>query len=87
MGQVRIRVQPRARRDEIVGERGDVLVVRVTAPPVDGRANEAVCKLVARALDVPPRDVDVIRGHTAREKVVEVARVETAELRRRLKGG
>jgi uncharacterized protein YggU (UPF0235/DUF167 family) len=54
MGELRVRLQPRARREEIVGSRDGMLVVRVTEPPVDGRANAALCRLIARTLGVPP---------------------------------
>jgi uncharacterized protein len=47
-----VRLQPRARRDEVVGERGGAIVIRVTAPPVDGRANDALCRLIAKAAGV-----------------------------------
>ena len=60
---ISVRLQPRASRDEITGLRDDgVLVVRVTAPPVDGRANDALCKLLAKRLDVAPSRVSVVRG-------------------------
>jgi uncharacterized protein (TIGR00251 family) len=76
-----VRLQPRARRDEVVGERGGAVVIRVTAPPVDGKANEALCRLIARAAGVPPSRVSVVRGHTARLKVVRVEGLELAALR------
>jgi len=76
-----VRLQPRARRDEVVGERGGVVVIRVTAPPVDGKANEALCRLIAKAAGVPPSRVSVVRGHTARDKVVRVEGVALAALR------
>jgi uncharacterized protein (TIGR00251 family) len=67
-----IRVQPRARQDEIAGLRDGVLVVRVTAPPLDGRANRAVCRLVAKRAGVAPSRVTVIRGERSRDKVLRV---------------
>jgi hypothetical protein len=70
---VRVRVQPRASRNEIVGWREDVLSVRVTAPPVNGRANAAVAALLAAALGVRPSAVTIVRGAKGREKVVSVA--------------
>jgi uncharacterized protein (TIGR00251 family) len=76
-----VRLQPRARRDEVVGERAGVVVIRVTAPPVDGKANAALCRLVAKAAGVAPSRVRVIRGQTAREKVVEVDGVDLHALR------
>jgi uncharacterized protein len=78
---VRVRLQPRARRTEVVGERDGAVVVRVTAPPVDGRANEALCALVADRAGVPRRDVSVVRGATARDKVVRVEGVDEVALR------
>jgi uncharacterized protein (TIGR00251 family) len=84
MGEVAIRLQPRARRDEIVGMRADAFLLRVTAPPVDGRANEALCRLVATAAGVAPSRVAVVRGLTSRDKVVRVEGVDDADLRRAL---
>jgi uncharacterized protein (TIGR00251 family) len=79
-----VRLQPRAKRDEIVGEREGILVVRVTAPPVEGKANEALCALIARRARVGRKRVEVIRGSSSRDKVVRVEGVTTAELRRAL---
>ena len=56
-------------------------MIRVSAPPVDGRANDALCRLVAKAAGVAPSRVRVVRGHTARDKVLEVDGVERCELR------
>ena len=81
---VRVRLQPRAKRDEIIGERDGTLIVRVSAPPVEGRANAALCRLLARALDVAPSRVSVVRGASAREKVVRVDGLEAADALRRL---
>jgi uncharacterized protein YggU (UPF0235/DUF167 family) len=64
-----------------VGERSGAVVIRVSAPPVDGKANEALCRLVAKAAGVPPSRVRVVRGHTARDKVLAVEGVEPTALR------
>ena len=56
----------------MVGERAGAIVIRVTAPPVDGKANAALCAFVARAAGVPPSRVRVVRGATSRDKVVRV---------------
>ena len=74
-----VRVQPRARADEIVGERGDALLVRVTAPPEGGRANDAVRRVIARRLRVGVTRVEIVRGGGSRDKVVRVAGVPQAE--------
>jgi uncharacterized protein (TIGR00251 family) len=79
-----VRVQPRARREEIVGMRHGVLIVRVSAPPVDGRANRALCALIAKAAGVAPSAVSVIRGAGVREKIVRVDGLEHSELVRAL---
>ena len=81
MADLLVRLQPRARREEVVGERGGAVVIRVTAPPVDGKANAALCALVAKAAGVAPSRVSVVRGHAARDKVLRVEGVEDAPLR------
>lgn len=65
----------------MVGERAGAIVVRVTAPPVDGKANAALCAFVAKLAGVPPARVQVVRGMTSRDKVVRVEGVELADLR------
>jgi uncharacterized protein (TIGR00251 family) len=72
VSEVRVRVQPRARSTEIAGERRGVLLVRVSAPPTDGKANDAVRKLIARSLGVPVGRVSIVRGAATREKSVRV---------------
>jgi uncharacterized protein len=83
MGDLAVRLQPRARRDEIVGERNGVLVVRVTAPPLDGRANAALRRLIAKAVGVAPSRVEIVRGHGSRDKVVRVTDVDAGALHRK----
>jgi hypothetical protein len=78
---LRVRVQPRASRDGIVGERDGALAVRLTAPPVDGAANAALSRLLARALGVPPGAVTVLRGATGRDKLVRVEGIAAANVR------
>jgi uncharacterized protein (TIGR00251 family) len=77
---IAVRLQPRAARDEIVGLRDGVLVVRVTAPPIDGRANRALCKLVAQRAGVAASRVSVVRGERSRDKLVAVEGVEPEAL-------
>jgi uncharacterized protein (TIGR00251 family) len=79
-GTLEVRVQPRAGRDEIVGERAGTLLVRLTAPPVDGRANEALCRLLARRLRVAPTRVTLLRGARSRDKVVRVEGLSSTEI-------
>lgn len=82
--EIRVRLQPRARSTEIVGEREGALVVRVTAPPLDGRANEALRKLIAKRLRIGVGRVSVVRGASSRDKLVAVDGMQPAQLRRAL---
>jgi uncharacterized protein (TIGR00251 family) len=84
--EIAVRLQPRARANEIVGVRDGVIVVRVTAPPVDGRANEALCRLIAKRARVGVGRVSVVRGAGAREKLVRVEGIAAEELRMALLG-
>jgi uncharacterized protein (TIGR00251 family) len=70
---VRVRVQPGAKRDEIVGKRDGVLLIRVTAPPIEGRANKAACKLLAELAGIPKSRVEVVRGASSRDKTIRLA--------------
>jgi uncharacterized protein (TIGR00251 family) len=67
-----VRVIPRAARDGLAGVRDGRLLVRVTAPPVGGRANTAVCVLLAKAAGVPKGAVSVVRGESSRDKRVRI---------------
>lgn len=86
MGRISVRLVPRASRDEVVGERDGAIVIRVTAPPVDGRANAALCALVAGRAGVAKGSVRVVAGEKGRDKLVEVDGREASELRRALLG-
>ncbi len=82
---ITVRVQPRASVSEITGYDGSAtLRVRVTAAPERGRANDAAVKLVANALNVPPPRVTIVRGATARLKLLEISGLNQAEADRRL---
>jgi uncharacterized protein len=84
-GLLRVRVQPRAARTEIVGWRADgTLSVRVSAPPVEGAANTAVGALLAGALGVRTSAVTVVHGERGRDKTVRVAGLTLDEMKRRL---
>jgi len=77
-----IRVTPRSSENAVAGERDGVLLVRVTAPPVEGRANDAVVMLLARALGTPRSTVQVVGGASARIKRISVPRSADAALSR-----
>jgi hypothetical protein len=83
--ELHIRLTPRASRAQIGPVRADgALAVRVTAPPVDGKANVALCKLLASELGLAPSRVSVVRGHTARDKVVRIEGVQRGAVAARL---
>lgn len=79
-----VRVQPRARRNVIVGELGDALRIALTAPPVDGRANEACVEFFADLLDLPKASITIISGRSGRNKVLLVTGLSAEEMRQRL---
>lgn len=79
-----VRVQPRASANAVGGEHNGELRVKVTAPPVDAAANEAVVRLIAETLDCPKSAIGIIRGHTARSKVLLVRGVSAADAANRL---
>jgi uncharacterized protein len=84
---LRVRVQPRAPRSEIVGWRADgALSVRVAAPPVEGQANAALAALLADALDVRRTAVSVEHGARGRDKLVRIAGLTPTQVRQRLGG-
>ncbi len=78
-------LQPRASRNEITGVHREALRVQVTAAPVEGRANKALCSFLAGLLDVAPATVRVLSGHTGRRKTVLVEGLSVDEARRRLR--
>jgi uncharacterized protein len=79
-----VRVKPRGSKDAVEGVADGRLVVRVTAPPVDGKANAAVERTVAKALGVPKGRVEVVAGATARDKLLRIEGLTAAEVLRRL---
>jgi uncharacterized protein (TIGR00251 family) len=84
LAELRVRLQPRAGRNEIVGERDGALVVRVTAPPVEGKANDALRTLVAKRAGVGRTRVTLVRGASSRDKLLHVDGLSEEELRRAL---
>jgi uncharacterized protein (TIGR00251 family) len=77
---VAVRVKPRAPAAKVEGERGGRLLVAVTAPPVDGQANDAVCRLLAKTLGVAGGRVSVVSGERARDKLVRIDGLQLAEV-------
>jgi len=79
-----VKVHPRAKKNAIGGRVGDALKVSLTAPPVDGKANEACIDFFAKLLNVPRSSVTIAAGQTSRNKVIRVAGLTTAQLAERL---
>ena len=79
-----VRVRAGARREEVAGVLDGQLLVRVTAPAHEGRANRALCRLLAERLDVAPSRVTIVRGRRSREKLVEVEGIDQATVDRSL---
>jgi uncharacterized protein (TIGR00251 family) len=77
----RVRVVPRSRRDEVVGLHGDALKIRLMAPPVEGKANQALQEFLAGRLGVSWSAVEILSGHASRQKRVRVAGVSAAAIR------
>ncbi|WP_307402798.1 DUF167 domain-containing protein [Desulfofundulus luciae] len=77
----KVRVQPRAARNELAGIFEDALKVRLTAPPVEGEANEACRDFLARLLGVPRARVEIVAGYTGRNKLVRVQGVSVEKVR------
>lgn len=84
---IEVRLRPRGHADELIGIEGGVLQARVSAPPVDGRANRALCRLIAKRVGVAPSRVSVVRGEKSRDKLVRVEGVDERELRTALSRG
>jgi uncharacterized protein (TIGR00251 family) len=80
-----VRVQPRARKNAILGELGDALKLALTAPPVEGRANEVCIEFLAEFLKVPRSSVTIAAGQTSRNKVVRVRGLTATEVADRLR--
>src|SRR5262250_1465602 len=81
---IAVKVHPRAKKNAITGEIGDALKVSLTAPPVDGKANEACIDFFAKLLKVPRSSVTIASGQTSRNKVIRVAGVTGQYVREKI---
>ena len=82
----RVHLQPKASREGIAGEADGILKLRVAAPPVDGRANEACLRLLAKALGLPVSRLHISAGHHARLKTIQVTTASADLIRAKLSG-
>jgi len=81
---IHVRVIPRARRTEISGRRGDAILVRLAAPPVDGAANDALIAFLADGLGIARRQITIARGASTRDKTLAIEGLTRADIARRL---
>ena len=81
---VAVKIHPRAKKNAITGEAGDAIKLALTAPPLDGRANQACIEFFANLLDVPRSSVTIASGETSRRKVIRVAGLSADAVRKRL---
>ncbi len=79
-----VKVHPRAKKNAITGEVGDVLRLALTAPPVDGKANDACIEFFAKILNLPRSSVTIAAGQTSRNKVIRVLGLTAQQVRDRL---
>jgi len=79
-----VKVHPRARKNQITGTVGEALKLALTAPPVEGKANEAVIEFFAEFFDIPRSSVTIASGQTSRSKVVRIPGISAETVRRRL---
>lgn len=82
---IAVRLVARASRNQLGGIRDGVLQARVTVPPIDGEANKALCRMIAKRLGIAPSKVKVVRGGKSRQKVVGVESLDLATLERVLR--
>lgn len=83
---ISVRVVPRASRNGVAGPIGDALKIRLTAPPVEGKANEALVRFLADELDIPARNVVLVSGATGRNKRILLKGIGAAAVAARLAG-
>jgi uncharacterized protein (TIGR00251 family) len=70
---LKVYLQPKSSKNEILGPYRDGIKVKVTAPPIEGKANEALIRFLAREFGVPPSGIEIVKGHHSREKVLKIS--------------
>ena len=82
---LRVIVQPKASEDRVVGFHGGALKVKVTTPPTGGKANQKLIEILAERLNIGQSNIEIIRGHTSRRKVLRICNVSPEQVRNTLK--
>ena len=80
---IKVYLQPRSSRNEIIGPYRDGIKVKVTAPPAEGKANEALLRLLAKELDVAPSCIEIVKGYHSREKTLRISNSNPLTLKRK----
>ena len=83
---IRVRVLPRTSKNQIVGMDGGVFKVKLTAPPVEGKANKALVQFLAKKLGLPKRDIEIVSGEHSREKSIRINGLSVEEVMGKLTG-
>lgn len=78
-------IQPKSSKNEVVGPHNGLLKIKITAPPIDGRANEGLIEFLSDYFDIPKRDIVIVRGETGRTKTVELLGVSEQLAKQKLK--
>lgn len=78
-------IQPKSSKNEVVGPHNGEIKIKLTAPPVDGKANQCLIEFLADLFDIPKRDIILLKGETGRHKVVELKGLEAKKTREALK--
>ena len=81
---LKVYLQPKSSKNEIVGPYRDGIKVRVTASPIEGKANEALVRLLAKEWGIPPSHIEIARGHHSREKILKISGETSLEVLREL---
>ena len=81
---VKVYLQPRSSKNEIVGPYRDGLKVKVTAPRIEGKANESLIRLLAKELGISPSSVEIVKGHHSREKTLKISGMVNQELAKKI---
>ena len=84
MATLRIHIVPNAKRNEIVGEHGTAIKIKLLAPAVEGKANDALRSFLAEELEIPERNIALVRGQKSRDKLIRIDGLGEEDARRRL---
>ena len=77
---IEVKVQPRSSKNQVAGEQDGALKIKLTAPPVDGEANQALIKYLSTWLKIPKKNITILKGETARHKLIEIQGIDKNSL-------